>query len=54
VLTPKVRSVLVTVRQETQARVAEEIAGLSEAERATIVTAMNVLKDLFSGPRLSS
>ena len=49
VLTPKGRNVLNAARRATQASVAREVARLSDAQRATIIEAARLLRDVFAG-----
>jgi DNA-binding MarR family transcriptional regulator len=52
-LTSRGRTVLTTVRRDTEERVASEIQHLSEEERTTVVNAMNTLRQVFgAGGRL--
>jgi DNA-binding MarR family transcriptional regulator len=50
-LTPRGQSVLAAAQSETQEAVATRVAGLTDAERATITRAMGLLQDVFANVR---
>jgi DNA-binding MarR family transcriptional regulator len=49
-LTDKGRTAMNVNREDTLERLANEISHLSDAQRATVVESMRLLKDVFGGP----
>ncbi len=47
--TPHGEATWMAARQSTQAKLAEQLAGLSEGERAAVVRAMGILRPIFAG-----